>query len=83
MQVLKLYLEKRNLTVEGSITWLSHQNCDDMFIYSKWNGTTTYGFGANERDFGTDYGICCWYTPQLNFSAIPGDESIEYFTLVA
>ena len=45
--------------------------CDDMFIYSKWNGTTTYGFGANERDFGTDYGICCWYTPQLNFSAIP------------
>ena len=42
-----------------------------MYMYSKWNGTTTYGFGANERDFGTDYGICCWYTPQLNFSAIP------------
>ena len=36
------------------------QKCDDMFLYSKWNGTTTYGFGNNERDFGTDYGICCW-----------------------
>ena len=76
--MLKLYLEKRNLTVEGSITWLSHQNCDDMFIYSKWNGTTTYGFGANERDFGTDYGICCWYTPQLNFSAIPDGPDTDW-----
>ena len=64
-------MEKKNLTVEGSLTWFSHQMCDDMFIYAKWNGNTTYGFGANERDFGTDYGICCWYTPQLNFSAIP------------
>ena len=34
-QVLKTFVEKRNLTVEGSITWLSHQVCDDMFIYSK------------------------------------------------
>lgn len=38
-----------------------------MFIYSKWNGSTTYSHGENKRDFGTDYGICCWYTPQLNF----------------
>ena len=38
-----------------------------MFIYSKWNGSTTYHHGENKRDFGTDYGICCWYTPQLNF----------------
>ena len=59
-QVLKTFLEKRNLTMQGSVTWISHQKCDDMFIYSKWNGTTSYGFGANERDFGTDYGICCW-----------------------
>ena len=40
-----------------------------MFIYSRWNQSTTYGFGENPRDFGTDYGWCCWYTPQLNFSA--------------
>ena len=79
-------MEKKNLTVEGSLTWFSHQMCDDMFIYAKWNGNTTYGFGANERDFGTDYGICCWYTPQLNFSAIPdGKKPIfnifpEFFT---
>ncbi|XP_040569382.1 acid-sensing ion channel 4 [Lepeophtheirus salmonis] len=69
--VLKVFLEKRNLSVEGSITWLSHQKCDDMFIFSKWNSTITYNFGENKRDFGTDYGICCWYTPQLNFSDIP------------
>ena len=25
---------------------------------------------AIERDFGTDYGICCWYTPQINFTEI-------------
>ena len=70
-QVLKNFLSKRNITVEGSITWLSYQECDDMYMFSKWNQTTTYGFGANKRDFGTDYGICCWYTPQLNFSEIP------------
>ena len=73
-QVLKNFLRKRNITVEGSahhVTWLSYQECDDMYMFSKWNQTTTYGFGANKRDFGTDYGICCWYTPQLNFSEIP------------
>ncbi len=59
-QVLQAYLMKRNITVHGSLAWLSHQVCDDMFMSSKWNGSTTYGFGNNERDFGTDYGICCW-----------------------
>ena len=47
----------------------THQQCKDMFIYSKWNGSKTYEFKV-ERDFGTDYGICCWYTPQFNFSEI-------------
>ena len=76
-QVLKAFLGKRNFSENaGSITFLSHQSCDDMFIYSRWNGTTTYDFGKNTRDFGTDYGICCWYTPQLNFSDIPhGDDT--------
>ena len=35
----------------------------------QWNSSTTYSFEI-ERDFGTDYGICCWYTPQLNFTQI-------------
>ena len=52
-----------------SITWFTHQDCKDMFLLSKWNQTKTYEY-AIERDFGTDYGICCWYTPQLNFSEI-------------
>lgn len=70
-QVLRNYLLSKNISVSKSIIWLSHQECDDMFVYSKWNGSTTYTHGENKRDFGTDYGICCWYTPQLNFSAIP------------
>ena len=49
-----------------------------MFMYSKWNGSKTYDFGNNERDFGTDYGICCWYTPQLNFSAIPDGPDTDW-----
>ena len=40
-----------------------------MFLLSKWNQTKTYDY-AIERDFGTDYGICCWYTPQFNFTEI-------------
>jgi len=60
------------------VAWLSHQKCDDMFISSRWNGTSTYGFGDNTRDFGTDYGICCWYTPQLNFSAIPDGPDTDW-----
>lgn len=52
-----------------SITWFTHQDCKDMFLLSKWNQTKTYDY-AIERDFGTDYGICCWYTPQLNFTQI-------------
>ena len=52
-----------------SITWFTHQDCKDMFLLSKWNQTKTYDY-AIERDFGTDYGICCWYTPQLNFTEI-------------
>ena len=45
------------------------QNCEDMFVLSKWNQSKTYSFEI-KRDFGTDYGICCWYTPQLNFTEI-------------
>ena len=62
---------RHNETLETkmSITWFTHQDCKDMFLLSKWNQTKTYDY-AIERDFGTDYGICCWYTPQLNFTEI-------------
>ena len=40
-----------------------------MFLLSKWNQTKTYEYDI-VRDFGTDYGICCWYTPQLNYTEI-------------
>ena len=52
-----------------NIKVLLAQNCEDMFVLSKWNQSKTYSFEI-KRDFGTDYGICCWYTPQLNFTQI-------------
>ena len=52
-----------------NINVLLAQNCEDMFVLSKWNQSKTYSFEI-KRDFGTDYGICCWYTPQLNFTEI-------------
>ena len=37
-----------------------------MFLKSTWNQNKTYPLEI--ADFGTDYGICCWYTPQLNYT---------------
>lgn len=37
--------------------------------FLQWNGSKTNHFEV-DRDFGTDYGICCWYTPQFNFTEI-------------
>ena len=64
-----LYRRNNNDPKRSSVSWFARQNCEDMFLMSKWNQTKTYDF-AIERDFGTDYGICCWYTPQLNFTQI-------------
>jgi len=70
-KIMNEYLAKNNKSSEAdqSINWITHQKCKDMFILSKWNGSTINHFEI-ERDFGTDYGICCWYTPQLNYSEI-------------
>ena len=53
-----------------SMYWAMHQNCGDMFILSKWNGTVYNSSLDVDYDFGTDYGICCWFTPQLNLTEI-------------
>lgn len=60
-QIMKEYLARHNetLNTKKSITWFTHQKCEDMFILSKWNGSKTFNFQIS-RDFGTDYGICCW-----------------------
>ena len=42
---------------------------NQFYINLQWNATTSYNFEI-PREFGTDYGICCWYTPQLNFTEI-------------
>ena len=41
-----------------------------MFVFSKWNGSVSEGAYDMDYDFGTDYGICCWFSPQLNLSEI-------------
>ena len=46
-----------------------HQACSDMFLLSEWNKTKTFNIPL-ERDFGTDYGMCCWYTPQINITEV-------------
>ena len=56
---------------------LFHIIVSRCFYFFQWNSTTTYNFEI-ERDFGTDYGICCWYTPQLNFSAIPDGPDTDW-----
>ena len=34
----------------------------------QWNGSTTFShLQLRER---TDYGMCCWFTPQFNFTEI-------------
>ena len=65
---------RKNLTdpMKSSLSWLAHQNCNDMFLLSKWN-QSKYEDYAIERDYGTDYGICCWYTPQLNYTEVAED----------
>ena len=40
-----------------------------MILVSHWNRKPTFEFQI-EREFGTDYGMCCWYTPQLNITEI-------------
>ena len=40
-----------------------------MFLMSKWNQTKIYNYPI-ERDYGTDYGMCCWYTPQINLTEV-------------
>ena len=40
-----------------------------LFPSFQWNASTSYNFEI-PREFGTDYGICCWYTPQHNFTEI-------------
>ena len=36
---------------------------------SKWNKSITNHMEI-DRDFGTDFGNCCWYTPQINLTEV-------------
>ena len=53
-----------------SLDWAMQQKCQDLFVFSKWNGSMSEGSYDIDYDFGTDYGICCWFSPQLNLTEI-------------
>ena len=65
-QVRKSYFEELEI---NETQFKKGQDCKDMFILSQWNESKTYTFEI-ERDFATDYGNCCWYTPQLNLTEV-------------
>ena len=45
--------------------WDTHQSCHDMLLDSTWNGSI-WDDSNLEWDMEMDYGICCYYSPQLN-----------------
>lgn len=57
-------------THNKSLDWAMRQKCQDLFIFSKWNGSFSDGAYEIDYDFGTDYGICCWFTPQINLTKV-------------
>ena len=60
-----------------SLNWAMHQKCSDMFMFSKWNGSVSESLYDVDYDFGTDYGICCWFTPQLNFTQVREEFALQ------
>ena len=39
-----LFRHNETLETKQSITWFTHQQCHDMHVLSKWNGTKTYRY---------------------------------------
>ena len=72
MELPKNILDKLDqlAPLNKSLNWAMHQKCQDMFVFSKWNGSMSEGAYDIDYDFGTDYGICCWFSPQLNLTEI-------------
>ena len=47
------------------------------FVF-QWNGSTTFShLQLRER---TDYGMCCWFTPQFNFTEILRQSELDGLT---
>ena len=51
---------------------------DIVCLVFQWNGTTTFShLQLRER---TDYGMCCWFTPQFNFTEILRQSELDGLT---
>ena len=55
---------------ENTLNYAMHQKCEDLFIQSKSSGVAYDNSSQIDFDFETDYGICCWFTPQLNYTEL-------------
>ena len=69
-KIPRYVLNKLKQFSNKSLDWAMHQKCKDMFVFSKWNGSMSEGSYDIDYDFGTDFGICCWFSPQLNLTEI-------------
>ena len=57
---------------------LSLYKIDIVWCVFQWNGTTTFShLQLRER---TDYGMCCWFTPQFNFTEILRQSELDGLT---
>ena len=45
------------------------QACADLTLMTIWQGRPTFQFDT-QREFETDVGTCCWFTPQHNYTEI-------------
>ena len=63
--ILKRLEERTKDDQDHPLGWDTHQKCQDMLLDSTWNGST-WDDSHLEWDMEMDYGICCYYSPQLN-----------------
>ena len=61
----------RNIEMaENTLNYAMHQKCEDLIIQNKLRDVVSDNSLEFDYDFGTDYGICCWFTPQLNYAEL-------------
>ena len=73
LNILRQLDEKTKDKGDDLLSWNTHQNCNDMLLFSTWNGSI-WDDAHFDWDTEMDYGICCYYSPQLNTSKMVLDE---------
>ena len=73
LKVLNKLDERFETIQEYPFSWDTHQKCKNMLLFSTWNGSV-WDAADYEWDMEMDYGICCYYSPQLNTTKMKDDE---------